>query len=855
MRKAAPAYLLAAILLGGTAAGDTPRESPPAPNFRPLRLAIDDLSRTFGDRYPRGKEFLARFGELEKQCSGPKATSRAEAAAELAKTWETLRHDALIANPLVSAQPILFVVRHQYRSHYHAIDTLFHTGEKNVDRGIPHSALFEGGGALKTIDFGHGGRIQTLLDAPGGIARDPEVHFSGDKIVFALRRSAGEDYHVWEIRTDGTGLRQLTRAEGVSDFDPLYLPDDTVVFSSTREPKYNMCSRDHGANLFRMEADGANIRQIGKNNLFDNQASLMPDGRVLYARWEYVDRNFGDAHGLWTVNPDGTNQALYWKNNTESPGAAFSARIVPGTQQAVCIFGPHHDHLWGAMAIIDRRLGLDGRGPVVRIWPPEAIAMIRTGGSLGCDSFSSIRLKYADPYPLSDKYFLCSRMTEPRGPMGLYLVDVFGNEIVLHAEGPGCYDAMPLGPRPRPPVLPTKLDFESREGTFYVADVYRGTHMKGVCRGSVRAMRVVESPEKRHWAAGLWQGQGYTAPGMNWHSLENKRILGTVPVEEDGSAYFAVPAETFVYFQLLDEHGMMVQSMRSGANVHPGERAVCVGCHDERRAAPPSSSAAMTQALRRPPSRLGGWYGPPREFSFMAEVQPVFTKHCTGCHDYGRAPGKTLNLAPDRTLTFNTAYTELWRKRYVRCVGAGPAEIQDAYSWGSHPSKLIREIREPKVPEHKAIRLTAEELDRIITWVDLNGVYYPTYASAYPDSLTGRVPLDNAQLGRLSQLTGIAFSRQRGFSTNPGSDVSFDRPELSPCLAQLDKKDPRFREALAIIEAGKAMLARRPRGDVLDGFIPCETDRLREEKYAQRRQIELRNREAIRKGERVYDPE
>ena len=344
-------------------------------------------------------------------------------------------------------------MRPQYQSHYHAIDTLFHTAEMNADRGCLHSTLFQEGGAIKTIDLALGGRTRTLLDVPQGIARDPEVHFSGRKIVFALRRSAGEDYKIWEMAVDGTGLKQLTTADGVADVDPLYLADDRIVFASTREPKYNMCSRDHGANLFCMEADGANIHQIGKNNLFDNQPALLPDGRILYARWEYVDRNFGDAHGLWTVNPDGTNQALYWKNNTASPGAVFAARLIPDTQQVLCIFGPHHDHLWGAMAIVDRRLGMDGRDPVLRIWPPEAINLVRSGGPFDCDSFSAVEPKYTDPYPLSDKYFLCSRATSPGGPMGIFLVDVFGNEVLLHVEGPGCYDAMPLGPRPRPPVL------------------------------------------------------------------------------------------------------------------------------------------------------------------------------------------------------------------------------------------------------------------------------------------------------------------------------------------------------------------------------------------------------------------
>ncbi|MFO7621816.1 MAG: hypothetical protein R6W81_11225, partial [Bacteroidales bacterium] len=228
-------------------------------------------------------------------------------------------------------------------------------------------------------------------------------------------------------------------------------------------------------------------------------------------------------------------------------------------------------------------------------------------------------------------------------------------KLLVHSVAPDCYDPIPLGPRPRPRVIPPRRDFESRSGAFFVADVYEGGPMRAVERGTVRWLRVVEAPEKRSWSRGSWEGQGFTAPGMNWHSLENKRILGTVPVEKDGSAYFAVPSDTFVYFQLLDENRMMVQSMRSGTSVQPGEQTGCVGCHEDRRTTAPAAGA-LPLALRRPPSRLEGWYGPPREFDFMAEVQPVFDRHCVTCHDYGKEAGETLNLAADRTFTFNTAY-------------------------------------------------------------------------------------------------------------------------------------------------------------------------------------------------------
>lgn len=805
-----------------------------------LRLAIADLRETFGERYSGGRNYLKRLELIESRLNPATAKEREMVRADFAR----LKRKALLANPLVSAQPILFVVRRQYRPDHHNTATFFPNAAHEYNNGA-----FTGGGALKLFDLGKSGAVEILLQFPEGVARDPEVHFSGRKIVFSLRRDARDSYHIYEVNCDGTGLKQLTFARDVDDLDPLYLPDDSIVFSSTREPKYCMCNRHIMANLFRMDADGANIHQIGKSTLFEGHGSLMPDGRILYDRWEYVDRNFGDAQALWTVNPDGSDHALYWGNNTASPGAVIDARIIPGTGQAVCVFGSCHDRPWGALALIDPALGLDGRPPVVRTWPAEAIELVQRDGWEIFDAFTRLRFKYEDPYPLSEKYFLCSRMTGDGERTGLYLLDVFGNEIRLHSEPPGCFDPMPLGPRTRPAMIAQRRDFESQEGYFYVADVYQGASMAGVKPGTVKYLRVVESPEKRFWTEPSWGGQGQEAPAMNWHDFNNKRILGTVPVEVDGSASFAAPAEKFVYFQLLDDNGMMIQSMRSGTMIQPGERASCIGCHEDHRRVQPPENGNTPRALRRSPDRLNGWHGPPRLFNYMAEVQPVLNRHCLSCHDFGQEAGDILNLAPDRGLVFNTSYNELWRRGFIKAIGAGPSDAQQAYTWGSHASKLVSALRR----EHCRVKLTPEEFDRVVTWIDINAPYYPTYASAYPENLSGRSPLNNGQLERLEQLTGVPLRQLASHTGNRGPQISFDRPKLSPCLAKIsDRKNPDYMEALAIIRAGKEMLARRPEADG-EGFQPCPLDQWREEKYLTRQAAEQRSRAAIRKGEKVYD--
>ncbi|MDX9866736.1 MAG: hypothetical protein RBT78_02310 [Kiritimatiellia bacterium] len=791
-----------------------------------LRAAIRELSDRFGARYPSAA-LLERL-------------DAAEASGDDARL-DALAREALAArNPLVNARPILFVTRKQYRPDHHNTETMFQTGEINT-------AKYDTEGALKALDAA-AGTVRTIFEpGPGATVRDPDVNFDGDRIVFSMRRGKEDDYHIHTIHSDGSGLRQLTAAPGVSDIDPIWLPDGDIVFSSSREPKYCMCNRHIMCNLYRMGPDGANIRQIGKSTLFEGHASLLPDGRVLYDRWEYVDRNFGDAQGLWVCNPDGTGHALYWGNNTTSPGAVIDARALSQSHLAIAVLGSCHDRPWGALGLIDRSKGVDGAVPVLRTWPAAFTNRIQTAGQR-FDSTVRLPVKYEDPYPLDDRHFLCARKTGVGEEVGLYYLDLHGNEVPVHAEAPGCFDPMPLAPRPAPPVHPRRRHFDdpNAPGYFYLQNVMVGTHMEGVAPGAIRYLRVVESPEKRSFSARGWGGQGEQAPAMNWHNFENKRVLGTVPVEEDGSAYFEVPGNTFVFFQALDAAGMMVQSMRSGTYVQPGETYGCVGCHENRVGDIPPP-AARPRALRRKPDRLAGWYGAPRRFCFQREVQPVFDRRCVSCHDYGKEAGARLNLARDRDVVFSTSYVDLWTQGALTCVGGGPAEIQQAYTWGSHPSKLIRKVR----AAHAGVKLSPEELDRLITWVDLNAPYYPCYESAYPDNQGGRSPLSSDEMKRLKELTGVTPANSHG--ARQRSQVSFDRPELSRILSGLATNAAGRAEALALIRAGARRLGDRPRAD-MEGFVANARDQEREKKYQARLAEERRVYEALRNGGKRYDP-
>lgn len=809
-----------------------------------LRAAIHDLAATFGPRYTGAAEFLAALGDLQRRADDATPDQLDAIRAEFA----ALHRRALLANPLVSEHPILYVQRAQYRPDHHATETMFQNDECNTNS-------FVGSAAIKSIHLGTGD-VRTVLTVPHGIARDIELDFDGGTMVFAMRQDVQDDYHIYTIRVDGSELRQLTHGREVSDIDPMFLPDGDIVMTSSREPKYCHCNRHIMCNLFRMGPAGEHLVQIGHNILFEGHPSLMPDGRILYDRWEYVDRHFGPSFGLWTVNPDGTSHSLFYGNNAWAPGAIMDARVIPGTEKVIATFGSCHDRPWGAIAIVNRGRGLDGSEPVERIWPAESRRFLEGQRNAewnpgGIDLFSQLPLKAEDPYPLSDKYFLCARMTGNGEQMGIVLLDTFGNELLLHTDGPGCFDPTPLRPRPRPPQLPSTADLAQDRGFFYVMDVYRGTGMESVERGSIKYLRVVEAPQKLFWSPGYGGIDATQAPMMNWNCTVSKRILGDVPVEADGSAYFAVPADKFIFFQALDGNKMMVQSMRSGTTIMPGETQGCIGCHDHRDSVVPNRDGAL--ALRRAPSRLEPWYGPARDFNYLTEVQPVFDRHCVRCHDFGQAAGNVLNLAGDIGLLFNTSYVELrsksalrWfpdppdaRKLLVKAVDDGPPAVLPPFAWGSHRSRLVDVVRSG----HENVQLDQESLDRIVTWIDMNAPYYGSYATDYPENAFGRSPLDNSQIGRLREITGVMLGDNA--TELQASQLSFTRPELSPALAALtDTNRPEYREALSIIRAGQETLARYSRPDLPHSTLP-QTDRKRWEKYESLRAAEQQAREAI----------
>jgi hypothetical protein len=643
------------------------------------------------------------------------------------------------------------------------------------------------------------------------------------------------------------------------------------------------------ANLFLMEEDGANIRQVGFNTLFEGRSSLLPDGRVLYSRWEYVDKHFSSAYGLWTAYPDGTQQQLYYGGLSWQPGAMLDARAIPGTRKLVCIFGSVHGHENGAMVVVDPEVASEGPETILHTWPDDISDYMRKWkevgrvGSRDYDSFRGVRPEfYQNPFPLSETHYLCTRTftKEKKRVYGLFLVDTFGNETLLHYEEPGCFQPVPLRPSVPPPVIPDRMgDPRSDEGVFYVNDVYGGPEMDGVPRGTVKWLRVVEAPAKLTYPPGGhgdWappgDGDGHHPTALNWNHYNSKRVLGTVPVQADGSACFTVPARRFVYFQLLDAKGKMVHSMRSGTALLPGEQQGCVGCHSYRIA-----SAADNPAIQRPPETLKPWHGGTSVFNYAEHIQPILDQHCVKCHDHGKE-GEKINLSGDHGLVFNSSYVtlmsrspDIWKlpvpeeeKPLISTIGAGPVPSVPPRSWGSSRSRLIDMLEKG----HQSVKLNADELKRVIEWIDLNAPYYPFEQDYYTLNTYGRSPLNHTQLAELGKLVRNAPKGEKWGWTSVrdythgaltslfgrGSPpINFTRPELSPCLQAFDTPDSDgYAAALALIKTGKAMLAEHPRAD-MSGFKPCAADQKRLDFYQERKGIEIRNREAMLNGSRAYD--
>ncbi|HPX40856.1 MAG TPA: hypothetical protein PLF51_10485, partial [Candidatus Hydrogenedentes bacterium] len=612
-------------------------------NGAALRLAIEDLIREFGERYPDGPAYLQALDRYEMWVREMRdAASLSERGglwgwhpndpAVQARVDEILafQRNALLANPLLDFRRLLLVKRSEANL---GLPMNWESNSSISRDGIDNELC------ILSLDHLDADPVRLFKPEGGRFVGDVDLHFDGERMLLSM---PGEDrrWQVFELGVDGTGLRQLPLIDepDVDNYDACYLPDGALLFSSTACFVGVPCvtGSSHVSHLFRYEPETGAIRRLTFEQDHNWCPAVLNNGRVLYLRWEYSDLPHFVSRILFHMNPDGTNQAEYYGSNSYWPNGLFFARPAPNhpTLVAAIVSGHHDVPRMGELVLIDPARGRAQAGGVVQRIPGRGQPVepvIRDG--LVMNSWP----KFLHPWPLSDKYLLVASKPAPESKWGIYLVDVFDNMTLLkEIDGYALLEPLPLRPAPRPPVIAPRVNLADPEATVYLTDVHGGPGLDGVPRGTVKRLRLFTYHFAYHNMGGQVNRVGLDGP---W---DIKRVLGTVPVESDGSALFRVPANTPISIQPLDAEGKALQLMRSWLVGMPGEVVSCAGCHEPQNVTPP---ARNTLAARRPPSPITPWYGPTRGFAFTREVQPVLDAYCIGCHD-GREDRPDFRDAP-----------------------------------------------------------------------------------------------------------------------------------------------------------------------------------------------------------------
>ncbi|MDY0170812.1 MAG: hypothetical protein RBS80_29995 [Thermoguttaceae bacterium] len=554
------------------------------------------------------------------------------------------------------------------------------------------------GSQLCLATIGEDGTVanEVLIDKPRGVIRDPNLSFDGKTLVFAMRDDfTTDDYHLYAMDMADRRIRQITFSPTIDgkivpccDMEPCFAANGNIVFQSSRCGQSVDCWPRPTSNLYTCDIDGQYIRRLA----FDQVQTLYPqslaDGRVLYTRWEYNDRNAFSLQSLFAMNADGTAQMAYYGNNSDWPMSLVHARGIPGTDKVIAVIMGHHSSQKGKLVVVDHSKGFEENAGI------DYVAGASPDGRPGRQpskapefdyypytAFGQIGPQWQYPFAFDEDHYLVA--FSPEGyyfykgphhpPMAVYYMTADGNRELLAFDWTNsCGQAIPLMTTQRPPVKPSSVDWRDPWGTFYVQDVHEGPGLKGVGKGTAKRLRVVgleyraAAIDKNYLNGHVGGSQIQTPIAVGNGAMDVKHVLGEVDLEEDGSVYFEVPARTAVYFQLLDAKGRCVQTMRSWTMVQPGERMGCVGCHESKLQAG-VMAAGMSMALRKPAQELqplagqpphpllarlrdgghlksiDGFLGlnkacsldadaPTEGFSYEQLVQPIWDNHCIACH-------------------------------------------------------------------------------------------------------------------------------------------------------------------------------------------------------------------------------
>ena len=730
-----------------------------------LRLAVADLARTFPTRYRRGAEFLKQIDTYDHLLPALRKADPTDAAAR-GKLAEILafQRKALLANPLLRPdrmRGLLLVSRKPIGGGRRPKGTGYGLGQYlglprqsswQHDR-IPNKNKWTNEIAMLS-PVSPDGKLTTVYRPTGGdLVCDLELHFDAKKFLFSMP-PGGTRWQVFELALDSGSVRQVTPGDqgDVHNYDACYLPNGRIAFISTAPLQGVPCNASVNVGmLYVSDADGKNIRQLCFDQDHNYSPTLTNDGRILYLRWEYTDLPHVWGRYLFTMNPDGTGQREYYGSGEYWPNGMFYARPIPGhPRRVVTIVTGHHVGRVGELVIFDPALGRKGTSGVVQRIPGRG----KTVRPLIQDRLTEHSWpKFLHPYPLGEaretgkrfggKYFLVSAKPTPNDLWGVYLVDVFDNmTLVKELEDRALLEPIPLQARSRPPVIADRVDLRRKDALMKIDDVYVGPGLAGVPRGSVKQLRLFTYHFAYQKMAGINQNVGVDGP---W---EPKRILGTVPVEPDGSAFFRVPANTPIAIHPLDADGKALQLMRSWTTAMPGELVSCIGCHEGQNDA---AANVPKTAFKRAASEIEPWHGPARGFSFLRNVQPALDKYCIACHDGKKTDRPDLRRDQGALVAFRNSDP---KPRTIR--GQPAAELVKKYS-GVYPPSFIALRRHIRVggfesdirlldpgefhadtnpliqmlaKGHHGVKLDLDAWGRLATWIDLNAPCHGTWTEA-----------------------------------------------------------------------------------------------------------------------------
>ena len=649
------------------------------------------------------------------------------------------------------------------------------------------------------------GQLNVLLEDAQGAVRDPVVHYDAQKILFSYRPGGARHYHLYEILLDGSGLHQLTEGP-YDDIEPTYLPCGDIVFVSSRCKRWVNCWLTKVAVLHRCDAEGKNIRAISANIEQDNTPWVLPDGRLLYQRWEYVDRSQVDYHHLWTANPDGTSQMVYF-GNLQPSTLMIDAKPIPDSHKVVAIFSPGHGQREhdGVLTLVD-----PGQGPNQ---PSNARPIVA-------------EKNFRDPWAFSEDLFLAARGRE------IVVLDGQGQRATLYrctpdeeAAGLECHEPRPVLVRARERIVPDRVDPRMDSGRLALIDVYRGRNMSGLQRGEIKKLLVLESlPKPINFTGGM-------DPLTYGGSFTLERVVGTVPVEPDGSAYLELPAMRSLFFIALDEHDLAVKRMQSFVSVQPGETTGCVGCHEQRTQTvlPERLPMAMLRRASRPEPVADC----PEVFDFPRDVQPILDRLCVDCHGYektargGPYAGRLL-LSGDRGPMFSHAYFTMTVRRLFNDNRNQPKSNYPPRALGSAASRILAMLD----GSHYGAQATEHEKRMLRLWIDVGAPYPGTYAALGTGMLGGY--LENHQTNVDSDWpttqAGAAVLQRRCASCHQQKSslpkALSDEREISFWRFDLNEPGLKFSRHIVfnLSRPEKSLLLLAPLSDTAGGFGLCRSD-------------------------------